>query len=375
MSKKLAFGALGLLLLATPLASSAQVSSSVQAQIDALLQQITQLQAQIAALRAQSSAPASDSSRCLDLSNALVIGSTDAATNGEVSKLQRFLVAAGVYTEARITGYYGSLTAQAVVRWQKAHGMDFVTTSSGVGPMTRDKLRVQCGVTANVSSCVGQDKFKPLITSIVPSSAPVGTRIQINGCNLSGFEADLDAAFVRSDGAIIPLNGGTLYRKNIEAAEPQSMTVTFQTYCPSGSVIGAYSGLEQKCTTVDATPGVYQVHVTTPEGTSNTVTFTALGATSSGTFSVSPTSGQAPLAVTFAGSLGAENIEFGDGSTSKVAYTCTGGKGSERCSFSMGHTYVTPGTYTAKLTEYRGSCELCMDRVRYVVDTVTITVR
>lgn len=129
--------------------------------------------------------------------------------------------------------------------------------------------------TQPASNCVVQDKFKPLITSIVPSSGPVGTRVQINGCNLSGFEADLNATFARSDGAIIPLYGGTLYRKNIEAAEPQSMAVTFQTYCPSGSVIGLYSGLEQKCTTVEATPGVYQVYVVTPEGTSNTVSFTA----------------------------------------------------------------------------------------------------
>src|SRR3989344_5721466 len=84
--------------------------------------------------------PSASSATCLELNNALVIGSTDSTTNGEVSKLQNFLIAAGMYPEARITGYYGTLTAQAVMRWQKAHGMDFVTLTSGVGPMTRGKM-------------------------------------------------------------------------------------------------------------------------------------------------------------------------------------------------------------------------------------------
>lgn len=149
MSKKISSGVLGLLLFATPLISFAETSVSVQMQTDALLKQITQLQTQIAALRAQSTTPKVGISTCLNLNNALVIGSVDAATNGEVSKLQNFLIAAGMYPEARITGYYGTLTAQAVVRWQKAHGMDFVTLTSGVGPMTRGKLREACSTSNN----------------------------------------------------------------------------------------------------------------------------------------------------------------------------------------------------------------------------------
>ncbi len=149
MFKKLAFGTAGLLLLVSPLVSSAQ-TISVQTQIDALLQQIAQLQTQLAGLLGQPTTPSVSSSQCLNLANALVIGSTDVTTNGEVSKLQHFLIAAGVYPEARTTGYYGLLTAQAVVRWQKAHGMDFVTTSSGVGPMTRGKMKCGSSTTSAV---------------------------------------------------------------------------------------------------------------------------------------------------------------------------------------------------------------------------------
>jgi len=43
-----------------------------------------------------------------------------------------------------VTGYYGSKTAVNVMEWQKAHGMDFVTLKSGVGPMTRSKMKTSC---------------------------------------------------------------------------------------------------------------------------------------------------------------------------------------------------------------------------------------
>lgn len=127
---------------------------------------VVKLTAQITQLQHQSGSSTNvPSARCLDLNNALVIGSTDQTTNGEVSRLQRFLLAAGVYPEAQITGYYGDLTAQAVVRWQKAHGMDFVTAISGVGPMTRGKMK--CG--SMVSSPVQKiswniEKANPNIT-------------------------------------------------------------------------------------------------------------------------------------------------------------------------------------------------------------------
>ena len=167
MYKKLASGSIGLLLLASPLLVSGQTTVSVQAQIDALLKQITQLQAQITALRGQSTTPTASTSRCLDLKNALIDGSTDATTNGEVSKLQRFLGAyrlsvmdpgehSGIPPEELqpVTGYYGTKTAASVMQWQKAHGMDFVTTRSGVGPMTRAKMKCT-NQTPVISSFVG----------------------------------------------------------------------------------------------------------------------------------------------------------------------------------------------------------------------------
>jgi len=125
--------------------------------IASLLAQLKTLQDLIAKLSGGTNAtqqPGSPSSyidydsrgkECLTLTRNLWIGKGDAETDGEVSKLQQFLVNAGLYPEAIVSGYYGQATARAVVRWQKAHGMDFVTTKSGIGPMTRERMKV-CGV-------------------------------------------------------------------------------------------------------------------------------------------------------------------------------------------------------------------------------------
>ncbi|MBI5469930.1 peptidoglycan-binding protein [Candidatus Kaiserbacteria bacterium] len=128
----------GLLLLASPLLASADTAS----QITALQAQIQALLAQIAAMK---TAPANTTRAgvCPALTRNLIIGSTDSLHDDEVLQLQLFLTDQGVY-RGPATGYYGNLTAAAVMKWQLAHGMDFVTLKSGVGKMTRAKIRESC---------------------------------------------------------------------------------------------------------------------------------------------------------------------------------------------------------------------------------------
>ncbi|MDO8576405.1 MAG: peptidoglycan-binding protein, partial [bacterium] len=188
MIKKLAFSGLGILFLASTLVASPAMATTDP--IAELRIRIAELQEQLARLISQSntgSSSTSAGSSCLTLVSPLIIGSTDAGTNGEVSKLQRFLMSESGYT-GPISGYYGQLTAQAVMRWQKAHGMDFVTLKSGVGPMTRAKIIESCH-----SGSTGNDTLDPVIYSVTPSSGPIGTKITIKGKNLSGFEGDLKA--------------------------------------------------------------------------------------------------------------------------------------------------------------------------------------
>ena len=125
------------------------------------------------------------------------------------------------------------------------------------------------------TTCVDQQEAIPVITSISPASGPVGTKVEIRGCNFTGFEGDLDAVFVRSDGKEIPLYGGTWYPGyGGGAGRGKIMTVTVQSYCPSGSETGRYSGITSPCQTIQATPGVYKVYVTAWGKKSNLATFT-----------------------------------------------------------------------------------------------------
>ena len=239
----------------------------------------------------------------------------------------------------------------------------------------------QPGPTTPVATCAGRDPMKPYIISLSPTSGPAGTKVTIKGCNLAGFEADLNATFVRSDGKIIPLYAGTAYRKTPSVAEEQSMTVTVTTYCPTGSIIGLYSGAPQKCDTVEATPGAYSVYVETPSGKSNAVTFTLTGTGSSNPKSLPqqalsglPLSGPAPLTVKFSLAVTDSNEQNG------VYYTITFGDDaaagfSRVANPSLSHTYAKAGTYTAtvKRNTECSSWE-CLGPTT-TVGTLTITVK
>jgi hypothetical protein len=73
---------------------------------------------------------------CPTISYNLYYGLYDSQTGGQVSQLQRFL---GVPP----TGYYGSLTRQAVADFQTRYNLYPVT--GGVGPLTRQQIASVCG--------------------------------------------------------------------------------------------------------------------------------------------------------------------------------------------------------------------------------------
>jgi len=138
---------LGFLFLVSPAFVLAQSTNSVQSEIAALLAELQQLQAQIVQLQGQSGSISSSS--CINLSDNLYAGETDAQTGGEVTQLQQFL---GVNPT---TGYFGPLTLQAVQNWQSSHGVvssgTADTTGYGfVGPRTIAAMA--CGtVTSNAT--------------------------------------------------------------------------------------------------------------------------------------------------------------------------------------------------------------------------------
>ena len=124
----------------------AETNTTQSAQIAQLKQIITQLQTQLARIQGSSGV-----GQCiqLELSRSLSRGSTDTETNGEVTKLQQFLIRTGYYTYGKSTGYFGPETELALQQWQKAQGVvsggSPVSTGYGVaGPATRSVLARGC---------------------------------------------------------------------------------------------------------------------------------------------------------------------------------------------------------------------------------------
>ncbi len=122
------------------------------------------------------------------------------------------------------------------------------------------------------SSSTVSDQSTLVITSITPTSGPVGTIVTIEGKNLTGFEGDLTAVFTRSDGQEVELvdqfydyakTGGSL------------MKVIADSPCREGqTVYGSYSGKPSLCRYFAFTPGVYKVRVSAFGKDSNTVQLT-----------------------------------------------------------------------------------------------------
>lgn len=109
---------------------------SAQEHIAVLLEIITHLRRIITTFGANSQV-----SGCVELAHDLRPGTNDAKTDDEVSRLQRFLTSAGVYDDI-ITGFYGPVTSRAVFLWQQQQGIPDVTESTGVGAVTREKIRL-----------------------------------------------------------------------------------------------------------------------------------------------------------------------------------------------------------------------------------------
>lgn len=240
-------------------AISSQTFLSAEDRIAALQQAITTLTKQRELSNGQSpDALNTNTPSCIDLSHNINPGSKDSyiSHGDDVSALQQFL---GV----SVTGYYGTLTADAVVRWQKAHGMDFVTAKSGVGPMTRGKM----ACTQTVARCPTYES-KPVISSISPTSGPVGTTIEIQGCNFLGFEGDKTVWFTNGNGEKAIWNA-----QSDEATRTSNTTLRVTLPAKICQDMNWYSGLPCK-SYLNMTPGIYSINTRSYGGDSNMINFT-----------------------------------------------------------------------------------------------------
>lgn len=344
--------------------SEAQVISALEAQTQALLAKVAQLQAQLgvqdsgsntsgfgtAAATNVSATGAGvgaygttggtvDSSACPNIGRSLKKG----VSGDDVRRLQQFLAEdPTVYPEGLVTGYYGALTEAAVRRWQAKYqvvssGTPETTGYGVVGPRTAAAIALLCstraGGSANSNPSVGGYIQVSPISGAAPLTVTITATVNTAGsCAGATYTLDFgDRTTVQN----IPVSTGNCK----EVA--QTFTHTYQ-----------YGGVYQIVLSAGGHRTTATVQVSGPLPPSNPTTPTTPQVSS---FSVSPSSGPAPLQSVFytwipaarPANAGSYQINFGDGAVVQPPFcsqtdTCqTPGQSA--------HIYANPGTYTAQL--------------------------
>lgn len=357
MFKKVTFAIIGMAFLAAPLLASASTLSDLQAQFQSLISQIQVLQS---SQSLQSSVSGSVAAPCPSFARSLMIGST----GSDVSALQQFLSAQGDLNVSA-TGYFGALTKAAVGKWQAQNGI----TASGkagfgiFGPLSRSYLLKSCG-----SATQNQQSF-----SVDPQSGP----------------APLSVAFTTTDSIV----SASTY--SVDFGDGQNGTMTKGSCIAITATVGGQGGIRCSYSVAHtyAANGSYSAQLmkdTCPAGAQclvgpllvGSVTVT-VGPTSTNpvtSFTVSPSSGAAPLTVQFVSSAPqGENIgtsvNFGDGTSGNLAFvpTCS----SCNAMGTVSHTYLSAGAYTATLTGGACACPangICNCPNMQILGTATVEV-
>ncbi len=356
MKKYLVGAVLSLGILASP--SFTQAASLSDSQVQAILAILSSFGADTATINSVNAAltggtpTTSSSSFCHNFRNDLTVGSSGA----EVSALYQALRLSGIENTGSGISSFNENTAGDVVRFQAKYG---IRQTGYVGPLTRVKLNALYGCsTTNVPTQTKSVLTSDQIQVLSPSNIIVSTGTKVT------ISYTVGSKIVAGDPAIIE-------RSIVNA----NTDVTNSGYIPVSQSAGTY--------TFDWIPnesGQYQALVKITLGN---VTYSArsgmiaVGTPTTTTIAPSvqatPTSGTAPLSVTFSVINSRGTADNG------IAYTITFGDGqsgsfSRSAPFTLSHTYSSGGTYAAALTE-RTLCSTweCIGSVT-TIGSVQITV-
>ncbi|OHB19755.1 MAG: hypothetical protein A2854_03840 [Parcubacteria group bacterium RIFCSPHIGHO2_01_FULL_56_18] len=318
-----------------PAFASALTADELRIQINDLLAKIQALQTQISAGTNTTVPPTSPAAAgtCPRVSRVLHMGDSGA----DVTRLQQFLALdAAIYPERNVSGYYGPLTEAAVKRFQCKNKIvcdgDAASTGYGVtGPRTAAILALQCPDGGGVATG-GTGQVSGFI-KVTPTSGPSPLNVLVDvtvntahACGAATYQIDYGDATAPGT-VIVPANGCNEVHQAFS-----------HVYANAGTyAVLLRSGTHQVSATVTVSQG---------SGLSG----------ASDTISGSPTSGSAPLTVSFSGlvntsaqcNAGPYSINFGDGQTASISVA-----GCSATNFQVPHTYSTSGTYAARL--YRGN--------------------
>ena len=229
----------------------------------------------------------------------------------DVLTLQNFLNNGG-YMSYAPTGYYGSITSAAVMRFQSAYG---ISTTGYVGPLTRAQI--------SLVSCNGTPTGNNItIYNVSPVAAPIGSVVTLTGFGFTQYNNTVNIAGGQI-GGLSSSGGIAIACTTSPSCVPgihQSLSFTIPSY------IGPYCASGYQCAMYPSrqlVPSTYPLTVTNANGTSNTVNLIVTGGTT-GTVSISnlsPNSASVGTMVTITGTglTGDNTIYFANGAIQHVA--------------------------------------------------------
>src|SRR3989344_4913992 len=370
---------------------------------------------------------------CPTLTRTLSRGDTDIKTNGEVSALQGFLSGYFNVNENIVVGFYGPKTVQYVKQFQKKNGLEQV---GYVCKQTRAAIARACGgVTTPPSGtpAIKVDVDGSYFLNIVYSNLPLSKITLVSVTTGREFDADNNVSGRSVVNAADYHNkaGDSYYFKvtaqatGLEVARSNTFYIGSEkpglscAILPSKSTYTLGETIVFNWTSTNATYAGFVIDTSgkdylkvptdkLPASGSQQVTANVLGNpsvtlavygknnttarciatvnvtdTSSVIFSASPTSGAAPLLVTFKVTGNYINysdaiIDFGDGESRELPYFMVAHH-DYSSPLKAPHTYTSSGTYTATLIG-RNTCFLsgqttnCPTTPNTILGTVTITV-
>ena len=266
---------------------------------------------------------------CPTLTRTLQRGDSDATTGGEVSKLQQFLTDYFQLDGSLVVGVFGPLTESYVKQFQIENGISPV---GWVGPQTRAAIEHACD--------------EPLILYTFLATPNQGPSPLIVDFSYADPNQNMVYNINFGDGASSPL----VYNVGTDCTIPSDCAPrydAFHTYTQNGTYIARLTQVFDPCkgeTECMAPLQVMEIATTTVN----------VGVASS-TFTVSPSSGVAPLAVTFTSVLpvGASNFRIDPGDGGNMTLNCTAST-CPQLTITTPYTYNNPGAFTAKLFDGTG---------------------
>lgn len=315
--------------------SSNPTLDDLRTQIQALLNKITQLQQQTGV---GTGVPGTTipSAACPLIGRVLRKGDS----GDDVTRLQQFLARDPlIYPERLVTGYYGSLTEAAVRRWQTqfnivSSGSPETTGYGQVGPRTAATMAQRCALTGgNTGGNVGGFIKVTPISGNAPLAVSVEATVNtVNSCA----------------GALYIVDWGDGTAPAQIAAPAQNCQQLVQTLRHTYERGGTYQVvLSAGAHRTNATVTVFgsAQPPTPPVSTVDSV-------------SASPNTGEAPLSVTFSGTVnssrscsgGVYTLDFGDAQNAIIPYPADA---CQALLYSVMHQYSSGGAFTARLL--RGS--------------------